>query len=63
MKKLRLMMSCRRSLFRFGKKQAVIHLKRVSRLDGWLPSRAAVRSTGYAGVRLILVYESVIKSA
>jgi len=50
-------------LSRFGKKQTGIPLKPVSRLDGWLPSRAAVPSTGCAGVRLILVCGSVIKSA
>jgi Sigma-70, region 4 len=57
MKKLRRTMCCRRSLSRFGKKRPVIHLKRVSRWDGWLQSRVDVPSTGYAGVRLILARE------
>jgi hypothetical protein len=51
-----------RSLSRFGKKQPAIHLKRVSRSDGWLQSRVDVPSTACAGVRLILARESVIKS-
>jgi RNA polymerase sigma factor (sigma-70 family) len=58
MKKVRRTMCCRRSLSRFGKKQGVIHLKRVSRSDGWLQSRADVPLTGCAGVRLILARET-----
>jgi len=58
MKKPKPMMCCRKSLFRCGKKPAVIHPKLGNHSAGWSPSRGGVPSTDCDGVRLILVRES-----
>src|SRR5437588_3262391 len=58
----KLMMFYRKFFFRFGRRLVVIHQKRASHLDGWLPSPDVGQSTDCAGARLIVVPGTVMNN-
>src|SRR5215468_7022257 len=62
MKRPKPTMSCRKFLFRSGKKPVVIHPRPGNHWGGWSLSRGAALLIDCAGVRLILVRETVTKN-